>query len=306
MSRLSGRMYCAFAIGLLSVGSVRASTLVYEGFNGYSSFAAGTTPNSNTIGLNQSIAYAGTAPDSLTVSAGLTLSNLQVSGSSAGFSGGTIVAGAQLTQPAPYVGTLYSSYLINLTGRGTVANGGNGAELRLSNDDSTGGARFRALADSRNSSINTQVLANGYDTASTDATTAIAASTTYLIISRFQNVGSANSTGPGTSWALSAAQFDSFISGGGDDAYLDNATIGTAANQVTAAVTDTATSGTYSFAAGNRVQFVEVGDSGRVDELRFGTTLADVTPTPEPGSIALAGGSGLLLLLRRRRASVAV
>lgn len=40
--------------------------------------------------------------------------------------------------------------------------------------------------------------------------------------------------------------------------------------------------------------------SNRFDEIRFGATLADVTPVPEP-SAALLGGLGTLLLLRRRR-----
>ena len=42
------------------------------------------------------------------------------------------------------------------------------------------------------------------------------------------------------------------------------------------------------------------GDSDSIDEIRFGSTLADVTPVPEP-SAALLGAVGALLLLRRRR-----
>ena len=41
-----------------------------------------------------------------------------------------------------------------------------------------------------------------------------------------------------------------------------------------------------------------------LDELRVGTTWADVTPVPEPGAIASVGLAGLTLLGRRRRASL--
>ena len=37
-----------------------------------------------------------------------------------------------------------------------------------------------------------------------------------------------------------------------------------------------------------------------VDEIRFGTTSADVLPVPEPGSLALLGLGGLMMIKRRR------
>ena len=40
---------------------------------------------------------------------------------------------------------------------------------------------------------------------------------------------------------------------------------------------------------------------GWFDEIRMGTTYADVTPIPEPSTMALFGGAAALLLLRRRR-----
>jgi len=42
------------------------------------------------------------------------------------------------------------------------------------------------------------------------------------------------------------------------------------------------------------------GDNTLVDEIRIGTTLADVIPVPEPASVALLGLGGLMLLRRRR------
>jgi len=45
---------------------------------------------------------------------------------------------------------------------------------------------------------------------------------------------------------------------------------------------------------------IETAGGATVDEIRFGTSYADISPIPEP-STALLGGLGLLALLRRRR-----
>ena len=45
---------------------------------------------------------------------------------------------------------------------------------------------------------------------------------------------------------------------------------------------------------------VQLKDTSKVDEIRFGATSADVLPIPEPGSLALLGLGGLLIARRRR------
>jgi hypothetical protein len=289
---------------LLGSGGARGATLVYEGFNGYSDITATTAPNANTIGLDQATPYAGNSPENLSIATGLTLSNLEVSGGSASFSAGTIVAGAQIDRASPYTGTLYSSYLVQLTSRGSA--NANGAEVRISNDDATGGNRFRSMADSR-TNANTKVLAVSYDGSQADASTEISLDTTYIIIGRFTNVGTALSAatpGVATSWALTAAQFDNFRTAADPEAFLDAAPIGGGPTEVTARAADApVTTGTFSFADGNRMQFVEVGDAGLVDEIRYGTSLADVT-VPEPAALGLIGAAGLLLLRRRSSSTI--
>lgn len=44
------------------------------------------------------------------------------------------------------------------------------------------------------------------------------------------------------------------------------------------------------------------GATGLIDEIQIGTTLADVTPVPEPASLVLLGAGSLLALSRRRHA----
>jgi hypothetical protein len=293
---------------LASPRAASADPLVYDGFD----YAAGSnmstaTPGAGTLGLSTAAAYGGQGVAGFTVApTSLAFSNLVKSGGSITFVPGTNVAAASISlASSPYVGTLYNSYLVNLTTQGTAA--GNGAVNRIANDNGSTGDRFNTQADSRFSSTNVAANYNGGTAGAVNATTGLTLGTNYLMIGRYTNVGTALTTdapGVGTVYALTADQFDRFIAAGGTDAYLDAAAIGTDAASVTARVSETVTTGTFAFANGNFAALVAVSDTGAFDEMRYGTTLADVTPTagvPEPVAAGLIGGLAAGRLLARRR-----
>lgn len=295
---------------LLAVASsvaARADLLVYEGFNGYNTGTiAGQNPNANTVGLNTSVAYydgGGSRGVNFTLqSTGLELGSLQTTGGALAFSSTTNVVGAKINiGSTAFTGTLWSSYLVNLSSRG-IANS-NGAVVRVGTDPSdTSSDRFNSWSDSRASSSTTNVsVAYGPagGTQPNNGTASLALDTTYIIINRFKNVGSALSgtvTGEATLWALNEAQFAAFLAAGGDEAALTG-------TSVTATASQTATSGTRTFASGLAIGLVTVNDVGVYDELRFGSSLADVAPIPEPATTAVLAGLaavGACCLIRRR------
>lgn len=300
------RLRCFLSLGLLFASTSRGSLLIYEGFD----YTAGSTlnaitPNASTIGFDQSTAYAGTNVGNYTVQSGsLTFGSLQTTGGSVAFPTGTSVASGKLSLASSYTGTLWSSYLVTLSTRSTSLTT-DGALMRISDSTGNAGERFNSFADSRSGSTNVAV---GYDATSTSTGNPLTLSTTYIIIAKFTNVGTGlttTTTGQSSIWALTEAQFGNFILGGGTEAYLNSATVTGTATGVTARGSDAnVTSGTYSLTTGNFAALVAVNDVGAFDELRFGTTLVDVTPIPEPAALGVIAGASVLAgsLLRRRRA----
>lgn len=292
------------ATPFLLTPAAHATLLIYEGFNYTTGSNLGAIkPNSNTVGLDQTTFYAGSGAANYAVQASsLSFGALQTTGGSVSFSTTTSVASGKLALASNYSGTLWSSYLVRFS---TTQGGGatDGALLRISNDTANTGERFLSFADSRSS---TTTVAVGYDTTPSSTGGTLTTATTYIIISKFTNVGmvlNTTTTGQSSIWALTEAQFGNFIAGGGTEAYLNSATVAGTATGVTARGNDTTlTAGSYSLASGNFAALVSVNDSGSFDELRYGTTLADVTPIPEPATAAAAGGlAALLAVLRRRR-----
>lgn len=305
--------FCAFAA---SIASSQASLLLYEGFNygvadgttinGVGSTASGTQEN---WAVNNTIAGGGSASSvfktsglsfgsNFTTTSGALLMTTSYNGGQNNASAATVKLNVSTT------GTLWGSYLVNFTSIGLASNGSFLAGIGSSATPADASAVNFKSAMISNAAPTDRKLANGYDPASTASTNfQFLTGTTYLFISKYTNVGtalSAGTTGVGTTWALTLAQYETWLAGG--------ATEGTLNANSSIRVSDAAvTSGTFSFDQGGYLTLrADAPDNNgsqlvaTVDELRFGTALGDVYVVPEP-SVALLGlGSGLLAFRRRR------
>ena len=129
----------------------------------------------------------------------------------------------------------------------------------------------------------------------TNSTAALTLGTTYIIIGRFTGVGT--TSGTSTVWALNATQFANFIAAGGTETALAN-------TSVTATATQTPASALRNFITTDAFALITAGGTGTLDEIRFGSALADVAPSavPEPSAAAaLAGLAGVLAVSQSRR-----
>lgn len=283
--------------------SANAALLLYEGFNGYTSGAGADTitPNGNTVGLATSgtgSSYAnGSSPaanpaSTLTISsAGLSLGSLIVSGGGLNFTGTTAVASANITTTTAST-TVWGSFVVSMTALSS-ATASSGFEVRLNTNAGSlsGNAYFRSNADTRGEISPGVGVSYGGTVGPAGGT--LATSVPYLIISKFDT----SATGGSTLWALDAAQFDAFVAAGRTEAYLNaNATI-------TASAPKPAT-GTFGWNSATTPAYLEIvssGASGKVDEIRYGESILDVTPVPEPSAALLIAAGSALGLVRRKR-----
>lgn len=292
--------------------SLQASVLLYEGFSyGLADNATinGVAATGTGVQGNWTVTNTGAgAASSLYKTAGLDFgSNFVTSGGgslrlNATYSGANTVNSATVNLSNTATGTIWGSYLANYTAIGTANGGSFVSGVATAADGATSslksGVASNALATDRK-------LANGYDTATTvSGNFAFATGTTYLFISRFTNVGATlggGTNGVGTTWALTLAQYESWLSGGATEAGLDS--------NYSVRVNDTATTGTFTYDSNGYLVFrADAPDNNgssmtlTVDEVRFGTTLADIYAVPEPSvfsSLALA--VGVISFSRRRR-----
>jgi hypothetical protein len=188
--------------------------------------------------------------------------------------------------------SFWSSYLVRM--EQTPPAVGTVLDARYRDGSATGASSvLRNGAVQNNQTNNPGVAVTGAGTA---ATIGLAANTTYLMVANFTGTTDNNYTS-GTMWVLTEAGFNSFIADGGDLAALNTHAFATATNAGGTASLDAGSDhfNFFNFAGNLATPTVVV-----YDEYRLGTTLADVTPIPEPASLALLGIGGALMLSRRR------
>jgi hypothetical protein len=312
----------AAALFLGPVLTSNAALLVYEGFqygasnvsmNGLTSSALGVTGNytslsgspngSATFVTNYQATGLTFSANFLTTAGGAMSIGTNSAGSSANNVSGAVGVALDVSS---VTGTLYSSYLVNMTFPTTTTGS---YATRLNTTATGGGANSNFGSNPYASGSPNGKAASSYDSGATTYSGAnvLAANTTYLSINKFTNAGTAIGAGGGTStaWFLTSANYDLWISTGlGLEANLDT--------YATIKISDTnAAAGTFNFDNTKFLQFATFsGNSGtsttsqaaRFDEVRWGTELGDVALVPEtaPGVLGL-GAAGFLAVLRRRR-----
>ena len=293
----------AAALGATANGAL----LVREGFDNYAaatSFTAGTTAT-NATGLTGN--YKNNNAGTYTATAGgLAFSDYNTAGGnklSAPFTGGgtSLQAQLSLSTTVPAGSTLWSSYLVRYS---TISAGPSSlSEVRIHPSDAGtgGGARFRSMSNSADGVGNTfaGISYGATIVTASSPSSQLAATTTYMVISSFSNVGGSGAA-TATQWVLTEAQYNDFRDAGSlSFANLTARTAGAGATNAFSIISDTATS--LTFGSGLYLQIAGNSDQATYDEIRYATTLSEVvTAIPEPGSMALAG-LGAIAFLRRRR-----
>lgn len=287
-----------------TIGTAQAGLLVYEGFDGYKAGAvvvsggSQTNVSSNAIGISGKWSSSGTSNNMTFSNTGLTFSNLETSGGSyvKGIAGRSLMAKLDESL-STFTGTLYTSYLVQVDGDTLTTNSNAGVGIKTNSSDSTT-RQFYSWAGVPNSGTKSGV---GYNESAGGTTTSTGSflgsapnkETTFIVISRFTNVGLALDTsnvGTATQWILSEAQFDYWKAL--DFADVDNAAQGTGEDQITGIVSTIMNSGTYNLEGSLDIQGspYTTGVTITFDEIRFGTSFADVTPVPEPAQTATVLG----------------
>ncbi|WAC21700.1 hypothetical protein OVA24_09910 [Luteolibacter sp. SL250] len=296
----------------LGVAPLQAGVILYEGFDyniANNTSIHGTQATGSGIQGNWTVTNTGPgSPSSTYQTAGLSFGpNFATSsggslrlGATYG-SGTNVVTTATVSLSATATGTVWGSYLANYTTIG-LANGGSMlAGVATTAEGTTSNLKAGVAS---NTLATDRKLAAGYDNSSTvSGNFAFATGTTYLFISRFTNVGATlggGTNGVATTWALTLAQYENWLSTGATEAGLDN--------NYSVRVNDTSTSGTSAFDPTGHLMFrADAPDNNGssmiavVDEIRFGTALADVHVVPEPSAVLLGSGAGMIPFLRRRR-----
>ncbi len=296
-----------FATALAAVLMLGASTaahaalLVYEGFNGYTEASLnGQNPNGNTTGLDTGTAYTTSGTFTYDASANLDFGSLITSGGAARISVGEPTDTLQATMDiTSATGTVWSSFLVNYDSRPAATSGGTngsfgGPQMGVGiNDDLQSAAD--GFIGGEGAAKNATVAYRG---AEQNGNFSVSDGVTYLVISKFTGIGSNTGTRTANLWVLTSAQFETFAADGEvtETELTTGPVVGSASQSFTGGATVT-------FNDGESLKFKVGGNENgtlvaTLDEVRWGSTLVDVTPIPEPASLALMGLGGLLMLGR--------
>lgn len=289
--------------GVLCVAvAAQGALLVYEPFN-YTSGQDLSTLAVTGTGLGTT--WAGAAGTFTTQSGSLAFSNFPTSGGKMWIDSAGDPANLWTTIPSNPNATgsdLWCSYLVDM-----VQFGNNGTSDGIyvntaKSSESPTVARFIVSPDNMTATNtgNPTTMAptiGAADGATTNGTGPLAVNTTYLVVADFQ----VSTSTKGTMWILSPDQYDAIKAGGITLAELNSP--GAVTQKIVGTIGSNVGWGAFSklnFSAWARS--ASQHEQASIDELRYGTTIDDVlpTPTPEPATLVLMSLS-LVGLLRRRR-----
>jgi hypothetical protein len=286
---------CLLACSLLSLLPAQAELLLYEGFQyGSTAGAMHGQTVSGTVGLTGTYSKTGSTSG---------LANYQTSG--LGFSGFDANGGSLFVSLAPtsstvnegmtlsvnldipyeeYTGSLYQSMYVSLA-TNNISGGNDGFVTRVF-DNTTTSSHLLTAPDSPNSGNNAHVSYNTGTGTATNNGGALVLDTTYLLISRWTNVGGAGG-GNANLWIFTESAYNNWLTDGALESDLTaKATIRSTNTSGTPALFNDGGSFIVALSEGSNVGTLSI--SGTIDEIRIGTTLADVAPIPEPNSAGLA------------------
>lgn len=290
-------------VGIVLAPQAQATLLLYEGFAyGSTGNVALNTLSGSALGLDGT-SYTGAA-NVVYQSEGLAFGSLLTTGGNANlpYNGAVfyVTRGLDFSLTS---GTLYGSYLFRAY------------------DDAGGDAGISPVMFGSSQSDNTSELAVAGNTSGTGGISAglktygqsaIATgasqtvNSTYLVLFQVDNMGAtAGQTQNVNLWVLSIDQFENFKLGGLTAAELQAATLGSGATDVWQRLSYTLNvvgSNNISLSDTDSLTLFSYRSKYQVDEIRISNaSLDEVTPVPEPVSLAMIIGGLSVLALRKRR-----
>jgi hypothetical protein len=277
----------------------QGALLVYEGFTGYGTGDLnGKAASAASIGLSGSWNGSSYTDRHQLTESGLTFSGLATGGGALTMGSGTRLSGIAMAHAGAAPGsTLYSSYLVSLSGATTS---GSGLVTRINGTSATqSSGYFNSFADSRTGTYAAAGYDSTFDPANHSANSSvIPTNQTFIIISSFTNVGS-SSGGTASLYVLSQPQFLNLRTIGLSN--LATLAVGQGATEAWAKASASSTTFNGSFDSADFLHILSLSSSSTIDEIRYGTTLEAVLPVPEPSGVAVAGIAILGMISRRKR-----